>query len=157
MNCVTAMIGAEVRNAIQNWRKANKLPLDFHVPTLYVYYTKEIMKTALIEGVTEASPKTPHLFELCLVDNVEFVSMDVTPCKKPDGSEDWDKETVLVLDACGHLDAVYGSEKEYREYFKRAFPDAVYELIDLNRETFPISGTAIRNMKDDEERKKWIV
>ena len=74
MNCVTAMIGAEVRNAIQNWRKVNKLPLDFRVPTLCVYYTKEIMKTALIEGVTEASPKTPHLFELCLVDNVEFVS-----------------------------------------------------------------------------------
>ena len=44
MNCVTAMIGAEVRNAIQNWRKANKLPLDFRVPTLCVYYTKEIMK-----------------------------------------------------------------------------------------------------------------
>lgn len=73
MNCVTAMIGAEVRNAIQNWRKANKLPLDFRVPTLCVYYTKEIMKTALIEGVTDANPKNPHLFELCLVDNVEFV------------------------------------------------------------------------------------
>ena len=73
MNCVTAMIGAEVRNAIQNWRKANKLPLDFRVPTLCVYYTKEIMKTALIEGITDANPKNPHLFELCLVDNVEFV------------------------------------------------------------------------------------
>ncbi len=74
LNCVTAMIGAEVRNAIQNWRKENKLPLDFRVPTLCVYYTKEIMKTALIEGVTDANPKNPHLFELCLVDNVEFVS-----------------------------------------------------------------------------------
>lgn len=74
MNCVTAMIGAEVRNAIQNWRKVNKLPLDFRVPTLCVYYTKEIMKTALIEGITDANPKNPHLFELCLVDNVEFVS-----------------------------------------------------------------------------------
>lgn len=73
MNCVTAMIGAEVRNAIQNWRKANKLPLDFRVPTLCVYYTKEIMKTALIEGITDANPNNPHLFELCLVDNVEFV------------------------------------------------------------------------------------
>ena len=74
MNCVTAMIGAEVRNAIQNWRKANKLPLDFRVPTLCVYYTKEIMKTALIEGITDANPNNPHLFELCLVDNVEFVN-----------------------------------------------------------------------------------
>lgn len=74
MNCVTAMIGAEVRNSIQNWRKVNKLPLDFRVPTLCVYYTKEIMKTALIEGITDANPNNPHLFELCLVDNVEFVN-----------------------------------------------------------------------------------
>lgn len=117
----------------------------------------EIMKTRNEEWLSVKS-REDHIRKACeKFDNVEFVSMDVTPCKKPDGSEDWDKETVLVLDACGHLDAVYGSEKEYREYFKRAFPDAVYELIDLNRETFPISGTAIRNMKDDEERKKWIV
>lgn len=75
MNYVTAMIGAEVRNAIQNWRKVNKLPLDFRVPTLCVYYTKEIMKTALIEGITNANPNDPHLFELCLVDNVEFVNL----------------------------------------------------------------------------------
>lgn len=72
---MTAMLGAEVRNAIQNWRKENKLLLDFHVPTLYVYYTKEIMKTVLIEGHTDANPNNPHLFELCLVDNVEFVNL----------------------------------------------------------------------------------
>lgn len=74
MNCVTAMIGAEVRNAIQNWRKANKLPLDFRVPTLCVFFRQEIMKTALVEGITDANPNNPHLFELCLVDNVEFVN-----------------------------------------------------------------------------------
>lgn len=74
MNCVTAMLGAEIRNVIQNWRKENKLPLDFHVPTLYVYYTKEIIKTALIEGHTDANPNNPHLFELCLIDNVKFIN-----------------------------------------------------------------------------------
>lgn len=73
VNCMTAMLGAEIRNSIQNWRKENKLPIDFHVPTLYVYYTNEIIKTTLIEGVTDANPKNPHLFELCLVDKVEFV------------------------------------------------------------------------------------
>lgn len=83
MNCVTTMLGAEVRNAIQNWRKENKLPLDFHVPTLYVYYTKEIMKTVLIEGHTDANSNNPHLFELCLVDNVEFVN----PRNELDGSK----------------------------------------------------------------------
>ena len=89
MNCVTAMIGAEVRNAIQNWRKANKLPLDFRVPTLCVYYTKEIMKTALIEGITDANPKNPHLFELCLVDNVEFVSPRDELCILKSQEERW--------------------------------------------------------------------
>ena len=44
VNCMTAMLGAEIRNAIQNWRKENKLPIDFRVPTLYVYYTNEIIK-----------------------------------------------------------------------------------------------------------------
>ena len=74
VNCVTAMIGAEIRNAIQNWRKANKLPLDYRVPTLCVFYKQNIIQTALIEGVTDANPNNPHLFELCLVDNVEFVN-----------------------------------------------------------------------------------
>ena len=73
VHCVTAMLGAEIRNAIQNWRKENKLPIDFRVPTLYVYYRNEIIKTTLIEGITDANPKNPHLFELCLVDKVEFV------------------------------------------------------------------------------------
>ena len=83
VNCMTAMLGAEIRNAIQNWRKENKLPIDFRVPTLYVYYTNEIIKTTLIEGVTDANPNNPHLFELCLVDNVKFVN----PRNELDGSK----------------------------------------------------------------------
>lgn len=71
---MTAMLGAEIRNAIQNWRKENKLPIDFRVPTLYVYYTNEIIKTTLIEGITDANPNNSHLFELCLVDKVEWVN-----------------------------------------------------------------------------------
>lgn len=74
VNCMTAMLGAEIRNAIQNWRKENKLPIDYRVPTLYVYYTNEIIKTTLIEGITDANPNNPHLFELCLVDKVEWVN-----------------------------------------------------------------------------------
>ena len=74
VNCITAMIGAEIRNAIQNWRKENKLPMDFRIPTLYVYFKEEIIKTALIEGITDANPKNPHLFELCLVDNVKYIN-----------------------------------------------------------------------------------
>jgi len=93
VNCMTAMLGAEIRNAIQNWRKENKLPIDFHVPTLYVYYTKEIIKTTLIEGVTDANTKNPHLFELCLVDNVEYI--------KPSFDLDLDKHDLIFWSPLG--------------------------------------------------------
>ena len=89
-------------------------------------------------------------------DNVVVVPIDITKCKFPDGKEDWDKETKLVLDICGNLDVVYGSEQEYSNYFHRAYPNAIYEIIDIKRNKYPISGTAIRQM-NDEERKKWIV
>lgn len=70
---VTAMIGSEIRAAIQNWRKENKLPINFRIPTLYVYFTKDIIKTALVEGVTDIGT-TNHLFETCLIDKVEFMN-----------------------------------------------------------------------------------
>jgi len=88
--------------------------------------------------------------------NVKVVPVDITKCKFEDGTEDWDKETKLVLDICGHIDAVYGSEPEYAEYFKRAYPKAIYEIIDVERKTVPISGTKIREMSE-EERKLWII
>ena len=117
----------------------------------------EILKTRKEEWLTVKS-REEHIKKACeIFDNVEFASIDVTKCKKEDGSEDWDKETDLVLNVCGHLDAVYGSEPEYADYYSRAYPDAVYEIIDVDRSKFPISGTKLRNMKDDEERKKWMV
>ena len=117
----------------------------------------EILKTRKEEWLSVKS-REEHIKKACeKFDNVIFKSIDVTDCKKADGTEDWDKETKLVLNACGHLDSIYGSEPEYADYYSRAYPDAVYEIIDIDRGEFPISGTMIRNMKDEEERKKWIV
>lgn len=72
---VTAMIGSEIRAAIQNWRKENKLPINFRIPTLYMYFTKPIIKTAVVEGITDIGT-TNHLFETCLIDKVEFMEPD---------------------------------------------------------------------------------
>lgn len=72
---VTAMIGSEIRAAIQNWRKENKLPIDFRIPTLYMYFTKPIIKTAVVEGITDVGTSN-HLFETCLIDKVEFMEPD---------------------------------------------------------------------------------
>ena len=88
--------------------------------------------------------------------NVCSVLIDVTDCKLPDGTEDWDAETPLVLNVCGHLDAVYGSEPSYKAYFDRAYPDAVYRCIDPERKEMNISATMVRAMSP-EERKEWMV
>lgn len=91
-----------------------------------------------------------------LYDNVFVEIIDVSNCKLPDGSEDWDAETPLVLARCGHLDAVYGSEPSYAFYFARAYPDAVYRCLDPERKELNISATMVRNMSK-EERKEWMV
>ena len=90
--------------------------------------------------------------------NAEPVFIDVTNCKLPDGTEDWDAETPLVRDVVGpKLDAVYSSEEHYGEYFSRAYPEATHRLVDVKRKHYPISGTMIRNMKRKEKREQWMV
>ena len=80
--------------------------------------------------------------------NVETILLDISDCRFPDGSEDWDKETPLVLKACGRFDAVFGSEPSYGAYFARAYPWATYELVDPPRRIVPISGTEVRAMEE---------
>lgn len=89
--------------------------------------------------------------------NVEFCTIDITKCRKPDGTEDWDMETPLVRAVCGKMGAVYGSEPGYKAYFDRAYPEAEYILVDVKRIRYPISGTAIRNMENWKERALWII
>ena len=89
--------------------------------------------------------------------NVEVHMINTKDCRNPDGTENWDMETPLVLKVTGKLDAVYGSEPDYKAYFDRAYPGATFICIDKDRKEFPISGTMIRNMKSEEERKKWRV
>ena len=68
---VPEMIGAEVRALIQNWRKANGLTIDQHIPTLKFYFEDPIFKTVFIEGLSAVGEKK-HFLELCLVDCAEF-------------------------------------------------------------------------------------
>lgn len=99
-----------------------------------------------------------HLRSVCeAYPNTEIHVIDVTNVKKEDGSEDWDGETPLVLAITGKMDAVFSSEPSYDAYFSRAYPWAKHILVDPPREHYPISATKIRNMKTQEERKKWIL
>lgn len=83
--------------------------------------------------------------------------VDVTDCVTPEGNEDWDAETPLVLDVCGEkFGAVFGSEPVlYTPYFSRAYPWADHVIVDAKRKHVPISATDIRNMSE-EEGKKWL-
>ncbi len=84
--------------------------------------------------------------------------IDTTGLCLPDGSEDWEAETPLVRSLLGsRLDAVYSSEESYGEYFSHAYPEAVHRLVDVNRIHYPISGTEIRGMGNEEDRAKWII
>ena len=90
-------------------------------------------------------------------DNVTPVVLDISKCRNEDGTENWEAETPLVLRACGHhLDAVYGSEPSYAEYFSNAYPYAVYRCLDPERKHIHISGTDVREM-NAQERKEWMV
>lgn len=84
--------------------------------------------------------------------------IDCSSLRLPDGEEDWDAETPLVREIVGNvLNAVYSSEESYGEYFGRAYPEAVHRLVDVERIRYPISGTMIRGMKEEGERRKWMV
>ncbi len=84
--------------------------------------------------------------------------IDISKLRLPDGSEDWEAETPLVRKICGdRLDAVYSSEVSYGEYFSGAYPEAVHRLVDVPRIHYPISGTAIRNFDNEDERRKWML
>lgn len=83
---------------------------------------------------------------------------DLKDCRFPDGTEDWDAETPIILNACKErFDYVFGSEPSYTDYFKRAYPWAQYIQIDANRSAVNISATKIRNMTTEAERKEWEV
>ena len=84
--------------------------------------------------------------------------IDTSTLRTPQGEEDWDAETPLVRELLGdRLDAVYSSEPSYGEYFGRAYPEAVHRLVDVPRIHYPISGTMIREMNDEEERNEWMI
>ena len=111
-------------------------------------YPKELLS---IESRTKQVKKllgdNPHL---------HFHLIDVMNCKKPDGTEDWDAETPLVLNECGKFDAVFSSEPSYDAYFREAYPWAKHILVDVERKQVPISATMIRSMTAD-EAKDWVV
>ena len=117
----------------------------------------EILKERPNEKFLTFEDRIEHTKKACQhVKNAIVVDIDVTECKNPDGTQNWNAETELVENVCGKIDAVFGSELEYADYYKKAYPNAEYVIIDIDRNKVPISATMLRKMTE-EERKKWIV
>ena len=92
-----------------------------------------------------------------MFDNVIPRFINISTCRLPSGGEDWDAETPLVIQSCGHFDAVFSSEPSYSDYFNRAYPWADHILIDPLRKEIPISATEIRDKLSEDEQKEWII
>ena len=114
------------------------------------------------EGYLSVEERTRQMYKIC-EDAGKYAKIipaliDIRELRTPEGKEDWEAETPLVRDLLGYqLDAVYSSEESYGDYFSRAYPEAVHRLVDVKRIHYPISGTEIRNMKEEEQRSKWII
>ena len=61
---------AEIRHVIQNWRKENKLPIDYVIPTLYVNFKEPVIKSAIIMGKSDMTGD--HVCKLCQISKVLF-------------------------------------------------------------------------------------
>lgn len=101
--------------------------------------------------------------------------IDISKCRYPNGKENWNAETPLVISEISTsneiltfngenirdgafnqsqpFDYVYSSEPSYSDYFKRAYPFAEHIIIDTERNAVPVSATKIRNMDTDMARK----
>ncbi len=135
--------------------------------TLYVLFFVGGADERRILGTGEHQLKRDHLLpesririmqRICsFYPNVRFHVIDISKLIKPDGTDDWDAETPLVLDICGRFDVVFsGSDEHYRSYFNKAYPWAEFKLIDPGRTHYPISATMIRAM-NEMEAEKWLV
>ena len=106
----------------------------------------------------EVGSRISQLERVCLLyDNVEFHVIDDSKLYREDGTVDWNLETPLVRCFVPRMDYVYSSEPSYGEYFQRAYPEAKHILVDVERKTYPISGTMNRAMKLLEDKQKWMV
>ena len=107
-------------------------------------YLQVDFRVKQIENLMKANPR------------IKFHIIDTMDLKLPNGKEDWDAETPLVIKAIGDFQAVFSSEPSYDTYFKRAYPWAEHVIVDAKREKYPISSTKIRTMTP-EEAKNWII
>ena len=93
------------------------------------------------ESYLSAEDRKKHIMSAIRnYNNVEFHFIDITGCRNPDGTENWDMETPLVRAVCGQMGAVYGSEPSYKAYFDRAYPEAEYILVDEKENITQLAG-----------------
>lgn len=115
--------------------------------------------------INEAPYLTPEYREaqcrryLSRYPNAELKVIDVRDLIDENGDEDWLKEVGIIRTFIPRLDAIYGSEPGYSNFFKDNYPEAQNILVDVDRCAVPMSATKLRAMIRDgnEEWKEWII
>lgn len=75
--------------------------------------------------------------------NVTVIAVEDTA--EDDETYDWKKGSDDIKAAIGKpIDIIIGAVPEYEPIFKEQYPQAVYKILEPNREAFPISATKIR-------------
>lgn len=119
---------------------------------------EKILKLDPWDKMLSVESRFACLKEVCNhYDNVIPIIIDVSRCRNPDWTENWDAETPLVREYIPRMTYVYSSEECYSEYFAHAYPEAEHHIVDAKRKKYPISGTLIRAMKTLDEKKEWMV
>lgn len=81
--------------------------------------------------------------ELQGFDHIKVIMLDETGIEQyPYGWEKWTGKLKEVVPE--GFDVIFGGETSYTQMHKRFFPGVAYEILDSNRERFPISATKIR-------------
>lgn len=112
--------------------------------------TKKICEESNIKIMDLKSRLKWLSIELQNFDHIKIVTLDETNIPEyPNGWDTWvnllSKSIPTPFDITyDGIDVIFGGEEEYREMYKKYFPNAAYEVFDYNRTRYPISGTEIR-------------
>lgn len=78
--------------------------------------------------------------------NIKLHTIDAGKCFKISNNGQWDYNSSAVIDSANCLpNIVFSSELAHKEHFKKLYPFAEFEVIDVDRSFFNISSSKIRN------------
>ncbi|RFU62855.1 multifunctional transcriptional regulator/nicotinamide-nucleotide adenylyltransferase/ribosylnicotinamide kinase NadR [Peribacillus glennii] len=106
-------------------------------------YEKELCDS---DGVLDYVPHTMRVrWWVQLTKDMEHVFVHEVYDEQTGSPSDWDKGAEAIKKVVGKaINTVFSSEHSYTPIFHRLYPNAEHIVLDPERKTYPISGTALR-------------